>query len=52
MGDKVEFLPADKHKNFLEDCSITLGIISKTGPKYQKQSVNNIFAISQGKHGG
>ena len=50
MGDKVEFLPADKHKRFLQDGSITLGVISQTGPKYQKQSVHNIFAISQGKH--
>ena len=52
MGDKVEFLPADKHKSFLQDGSITLGVISQTGPKYQKQSVYNIFAISQGKHEG
>ena len=52
MGDEVEFLPADKHKSFLQDGSITLHIISQTGPKYQKQSVSNIFAISQGKHEG
>ena len=52
MGDEVEFLPADKHKSFLQDGSITLGVISQTGPKYQKQSVYNIFAISQGKHEG
>ena len=50
MGDEVEFLPADKHKSFLQDGSITLGVISQTGPKYQKQSVYNIFAISQWKH--
>ena len=50
MGDEVEFLPADKHKSFLQDGSITLGVISQTGRKYQKQSVYNIFAISQGKH--
>ena len=50
MGDEVEFLPADKHKSFLQDGSITLGVISQTGPKYQKQSVCNIFAISRGKH--
>ena len=52
MGDEVEFLPADKHKSFLQDGSITLGVSSQTGPKYQKQPVYNIFAISQGKHQG
>ena len=52
MGDEVEFLPADKHKSFLQDGSMTLGVSSQTGPKYQKQSVDNIFAISQGKHEG
>ena len=52
MGDEAEFLPADKHKSFLQDGSITLGVISQTGPKYQKQSVYNIFAISQWKHEG
>ena len=52
MGDEVEFLPADKHKSFLQDGSITLSVISQTGPKYQKQSVYNIFAIFQGKHEG
>ena len=49
MGDEVEFLPADKHKIFYK-VVIFLGVISQTGPKYQKQSVDNIFAISQGKH--
>ena len=52
MGDEAEFLPADKHKSFLQDGSIILGVISQTGTKYQKQSVYNIFAISQGKHEG
>ena len=37
MGDEVEFLPGDKHKCFLKDGSITLGVISQ---------------ISQGKHEG
>ena len=50
MGDEVEFLPADKHKSFLQDGSITLDVISQTGPKYQKQSAYNIIGISQGKH--
>ena len=52
MVDGVEFLPADKDKNLLHDGSITLGVISQTGQKYQKQPVHNIFAISQGKHEG
>ena len=42
MVDEVKFLPPDKHKGFLQDGSITLGAISQTGPKYQKQSVYNI----------
>ena len=52
MGDEVEFLPADKHKSFLQDGIITSGVCSQTGPKYQKQSFCNIFAVSQGKHEG
>ena len=52
MEDEVEFIPDDKHKIFLQDGSITLGVISQTGPKYPKQSVYNIFAISQWKHEG
>ena len=52
MGKEVEFLPADKYKSFLQDGSITLGIISQPGSKFQKQSVYNIFAISQEKHEG
>ena len=51
-GGEVEFLPADKHKSFLQDCSITLGVISQTCPMYEKQSVYNILAVSQGKHEG
>ena len=50
MVNEVAFLPADKHKGFLQDCSITLGVINLTDPKYQKQSVYNSFAISHGKH--
>ena len=49
---KVEFLSADKHKSILQEGGITLGEISPTDPKYQKQSVYNIFAISQWKHEG
>ena len=39
-------------ESFLQDGSITLGVRSQTGPKYQKQSLYNIFAISQGQHEG
>ena len=45
-------MSANKHKSFLQDGSITLGVSSQTDPKYQKQPVYNIFAISQGKHEG
>ena len=52
MGDEVDFLPADKHKSFLQVDSITLGGQSQTCPGYPKQQVYNIFAISQGKYEG
>ena len=52
MGNEVDFLPADKHKRFLQDDTTTLGIHSQSGPKYSKNPVYNIFAISQGKHEG
>ena len=52
MNYEVYFLHADKHKSFLQDGKITLGVISQTGTKYQKESVYNIFAISQEKHEG
>ena len=51
-GDEVDFLPADKHKSFRQDNSITLDVRSQTSPKYQKQPVYNISAISQEKHKG
>ena len=50
--DEVDFLPADKHKSFPQDNSITLDVRSQTSPKYQKKQVYNMFAISQGKHEG
>ena len=37
MVDEVEFLPEDKHKSFLQGGSITLGVISQAGQKYQNQ---------------
>ena len=39
VGDEVEFLAEDKHKSFLQDGRITLGVISQAGPKYQKLSL-------------
>ena len=47
---KLVLLPADRDKSFLQDYSITLGVGSQTGPKYQKQPNYNISAMSQGKH--
>ena len=37
MSEEVEFLSADKHKGFLQDDSITLGVHSEACPKYLKQ---------------
>ena len=41
------FLPADKDESFLQVDSITLDVLSQACPKYPKQQVYNIFAISQ-----
>ena len=46
MGDEVDFLPADKHENFLQIDSITLGVHSLACPQYPGQ-VYNIFAIKK-----
>ena len=52
MGNEVDFLPADKYESFLQVDSITLGVCSQACPKYLKQQVYNIFAISQEKREG
>ena len=52
MGDEVDFLPADKHKSFLQGDSMTLGVHSQACSKYPKQLFYNIFAIWQGKREG
>ena len=52
LGYKVYFLSADKHESFLQVDSITLDVRSKAYPKYPKQQIYNIFAISQGKREG
>ena len=52
MGNEVDFLPAEKHNNFLEVHSIILRMYSQKCPKYLMQQVYNIFAISQGKRKG
>ena len=36
-GGEVDFLPANKHEDFLQGDSITLGLHSQTCPKYPKQ---------------
>ena len=52
FGDEVDFLPADKYKNFPQVTSITLGVQSEAYLKYAKQQFCNIFAICQGKREG
>ena len=52
MCYETDFLPADKHKNFLQIDTITLGMHGQACPKHPKQQLYNIFAISQGKHNG
>ena len=49
MGREIGFMPADKHKNFLQNDSITLGVHIHACPKYLGQQVYNIFAIFQEK---
>ena len=51
-GDEVDSMSADKHESFQQDDSITLGVCSQVCPKYLKQQICNIFAISLGKHEG
>ena len=50
-GWEVDFLPANKHKNFLQVDSIALGLRSQACAKYPKQ-VYNIAVISSGKREG
>ena len=52
MGNEVDFLPADKNKSFPQDYSINLSVLSQACPKYPKQQVYNIFAISSEKREG
>ena len=52
MGYETDFLPADKHKHFLQNDSITLGVHGQACPKHPKQQLYNIFAISQGNRKG
>ena len=39
MGEEVDFLPADKHKCFLQDDSSPLGVHNQLWTKYSKQQV-------------
>ena len=43
MGNKVEFLPADEHKSFLQVDSITLDVHSQACSNYPKYHVCKIF---------
>ena len=52
MGYETDFLPADKHKHFLQIDSITLGVHGQACPKHPQQQLCNIFAISQGNRKG
>ena len=49
LGDAVNFLPVDKHGNFLQVDIIILDVCIQVCPKYPKQQVCNIFPIYQGK---
>ena len=42
-GDEVDFLLANKHKSFLQDVSITLGLQNQACSKHPKQQVCNIL---------
>ena len=42
MEDEVEILPEDKHKGYLQEGSITCGVISQTS----QSTKNNQFTIS------
>ena len=37
MGDEVDFLPADKHKSFLQFVGITLAVQTQACPKYSRK---------------
>ena len=52
MAYKIDFLPADKNKYFLQIDSITLCVDGQACPKHPKQQLYNIFVISQGKRNG
>ena len=44
MGDEVDFLSADKHKNFLQVGNITFSVHIQECPKYPKPQVYNILS--------
>ena len=52
MGDKVDFLPADKHKSFLQVDGITVGVHSQACPKSQNNKFTKVFVIFKGKREG
>ena len=52
MGDEADFLPANKHKGFLQIDRFTLSLFSLNLQSTQKKPVYNIFVISHGKYEG
>ena len=52
MGYETDFLPTEKHKNFLQIDSITFGVHGQACPRHPKQQLYNTFAISQEKRKG
>ena len=52
MDYEIDFLPVDKHKNFLQIDCITLVVHGQACPRHPKQQLYNIFAISQAKRKG
>ena len=49
MDDEDDFLPADKHKSFLQGDSISYGVRTQACSKYPKQKAYNIFAINMSR---
>ena len=46
MGYEIDFLPADKHKKFLQIDSIALSVHGQAFSKHLEQQIYNIFATS------
>ena len=46
VRDKVDFLHADKHENFLQIATMIFNENGQASPKFLKQQVCNVFTIS------